>query len=465
MAHSSDRGAVPRPVARCYDAGVPPISADALADAIDEYRRATPGSAALYEKAAARLPAGVTSNVKFFAPYPIYMTRGEGARLWDVDGREYMDYCLAYGPLVTGHGHPRVLEAVRAEIARAGTLILGAPSDLELRLADRIAALLPSAEMVRFTSSGTEATLHALRIARGATGRSRVVKFEGHYHGVHDHVLWNLDQPLPPKPAADGIPAATAAQTVVLPWNDVDALVRGLDEADDVAAVIVEPVARGVLHPDPAFLQALRAETARRGIVLIFDEVVVWPRVGLGGAQGLYGVTPDLTALGKAIGGGLPLGALAGRRDLMALTIPRTGRRPDEAMPYVFHGGTYNGTPIALAAGLATLNVLEEPGVVEGLDARAAQLRDGLAALGARHGVPLQVLGRGSVVDFYVAEAPIRTSRDVWRSDLARRRALDYRLLAAGVYNAPVHRYHLSLAHTEADIASTLDRVERALVA
>ncbi len=438
-------------------------SSGVLADAVADYRAATPGSAALYERAAQRLPAGVTSNVKFFAPYPLYMTRAEGARVWDVDGREYLDYCLAFGPLVTGHGHPRVLEAVRAEVSRAGTLIFGAPTDLELRLADRLARLLPSAEMVRFTSSGTEATLHALRVARGATGRSRIVKFEGHYHGVHDHVLWNLDQPLPPRPATDGIPGATAAQTVVLPWNDVAALEAGLDGADDVAAVIVEPVARGVLHPDPAFLRALREQTTRRGIVLIFDEVVVWPRVGLTGAQGLYGVTPDLTALGKALGGGLPLGALAGRRDLMSLTVPRAGRAPGTPTPYVFHGGTYNGTPVALAAGLATLNILEEPGVMDQLEVRSAQLRDGLSAMAARRGVPLQVIGRGSVVDFYFADAPVRTSRDVWASDLPRRRVLDYRLLVAGLYNAPVHRYHLSLAHEEADIAMTLDRIERAL--
>ena len=225
----------------------------------------------------------------------------------------------------------------------------------------------------------------------------------------------------------------------------------------------MEPVARGVLHPDPAFLRTLRDETTRRGIVLIFDEVVVWPRVGLSGAQGLYDVTPDLTALGKALGGGLPLGALAGRRSLMSLTVPRAGRTADAATPYVFHGGTYNGTPIALAAGLATLNVLEEPGVMDALDARATQLREGLAAMASRHGVPLQVIGRGSVVDFYFADAAIRTSRDVWASDLPRRRALDYRLLVAGLYNAPVHRYHLSLAHTEADIATTLDLIERAL--
>ena len=444
---------------------VPRTANHTLADAVSAYRAATPGSAALYAKASQRLPAGVTSNVKFFPPYPLYMTHAEGARIWDVDGREYLDYCLAFGPLVTGHGHPRVLEAVRAEVARAGTFIFGAPTDLELRVAERLARRLPSAEMVRFTSSGTEATLHALRLARGATGRARVVKFEGHYHGVHDHVLWNLDQPLPPRPATDGIPEATASQTVVLPWNDIAALEAGLDAVDDVAAVIVEPVARGVLHPDPAFLRALRDQTTRRGIVLVFDEVVVWPRVGLSGAQGLYGVTPDLTALGKALGGGLPLGALAGRRDLMSLTVPRAGRPPDTTSPYVFHGGTYNGTPIALAAGLATLNVLEEPGVLEGLDRRAAELRDGLTALATRRGLPLQVLGQGSVVDFYFAEQPIRSSRDVWASDLARRRALDYRLLVAGLYNAPVHRYHLSLAHTESDIAITLDRIERAFTA
>jgi len=442
---------------------VPKISHNLLAEAIADYRAATPGSAALFEKAALHLPGGVTSNVKFFPPYPVYMARAEGARLWDVDGGEYLDYCLAFGPLITGHGHPRVLEAVRAEVSRAGTFMFGAPTDLELRLADRLARLLPSAEMVRFTSSGTEATLHALRLARGATGRSRVVKFEGHYHGVHDHVLWNLDQPLPPKAASDGIPDVTAAQTVVLPWNDVAALEAGLEAADDVAAVIVEPVARGVLHPDPAFLRALREQTTRRGIVLIFDEIVVWPRVGLAGAQGLYGVTPDLTTLGKALGGGLPLGALVGRRDLMSLIVPRAGRTPDTATPYVFHGGTYNGTPIALAAGLATLNILEEPGVLDCLDARAAQLRDGLAVIASRHGAPLQVLGRGSVVDFYFADGAVRTSRDVWASDLPRRRALDYRLLAAGVYNAPVHRYHLSLAHSEADVTMTLDRIELAL--
>ena len=345
-----------------------------------------------------------------------------------------------------------------------GTTIFGAPGDLELRLAERIAALVPSAEMTRFTSSGTEATLHALRVARGATGRGRVIKFEGHYHGVHDHVLWNLDQPLPPKPATDGIPGATAEQTIVVPFGDLDAVRAAFEASQDIAAVIVEPVSRGVIHPERSFLQGLRELTTRHGAVLVFDEVVAWPRVGLGGAQALYGVTPDLTTLGKAIGGGLPLGALVGRRDLMTLTAPRASRSDaDAARPYVFHGGTYNGTPIAVAAGLATLNLLEEPGALERLDALAESLREGIREIGRRRGIAMSVAGTGSVLDFYFTASPIRSSRDVWASDLVARRALDYRLLTAGLYNAPVHRYHLSLAHTPGDIARTLELIDRAL--
>jgi glutamate-1-semialdehyde 2,1-aminomutase len=436
---------------------------DILEGAIAAYRAATPASAALFARAATSLPAGVTSNVKFFPPYPIYLTRATGARVIDVDGREYVDYCLAFGPLITGHGHPRVLDAIRAEIERAGTVIFGGPGDLEVRLAERLRAVLPSAEMVRFTSSGTEATLHALRIARGATGRSRVVKFEGHYHGVHDHVLWNLDRPLPQVAASDGIPAATADQTIVLPFGDANALRTALEITGDVAAIIVEPIARGVIEPTRAFLEEVRAIATARGIVLVFDEVVVWPRVGLGGAQGHYGVRPDLTALGKALGGGLPLGALAGRRDLLSLVAPRAARSDADVRPYVFHGGTYNGTPAALAAGLATLNILEERGTLEAVDARATQLRQGLAEIAGRRGIALQVLGRGSIVDFYFTEAPIRSSREIWASNLAERRALDYRMLAGGVYNAPLHRYHLSIAHTARDIDQTLTLFEGSL--
>jgi len=438
---------------------------ETLEEAIAAYRAVTPASAAFFARAAARLPAGVSSNVKFFPPYPIYLTRAQGSRVIDLDGREYVDYCLAFGPLVTGHGHPRVLDAIRAEIERAGTVIFGSPGDLELRLAERLNAVLPSAEMVRFTSSGTEATLHALRIARGATGRSRVVKFEGHYHGAHDHVLWNLDRPLPRFAASDGIPETTADQTIVVPFGDTNALQIALDSSEDIAAIILEPIARGVLEPPREFLKEVRSLATARGIVLIFDEVVVWPRVGLGGAQGYFGVRPDLTTLGKALGGGLPLGAVAGRRDLLSLLVPRGARTDAVPEPYVFHGGTYNGTPAALAAGLATLNILEEAGTFEKVDALATQLRQGLVDIVTRKGSALQVIGRGSIVDFYFTDRPIVSSREIWASNLAERRTLDYRLLASGVYNAPLHRYHLSTAHTARDVDYTLTRIEGSLTA
>ena len=220
-----------------------------------------------------------------------------------------------------------------------------------------------------------------------------------------------------------------------------------------------------MIEPARAFLEAVRSLATARGIVLIFDEIVVWPRVGLGGAQGLFGIRPDLTTLGKALGGGLPLGALAGRRDLLSLVAPRAARTDADGRPYVFHGGTYNGTPAALAAGLATLNILEEPGAIEAVDAVADQLRHGVAEVARRRGIALQVIGRGSIVDFYFTETPIASSREVWTSNLVERRALDYRLLAGGVYNAPLHRYHLSTAHTPRDVDRTLTLFEGSLTA
>ncbi len=433
----------------------------------DAFRRATPKSAAAWRRACERIPGGVTSNVRYFPPHPIFMSRAAGSKIYDVDGREYIDYCLAFGPLITGHGHPRVLEAIRAELDRAGTVLFGTPCELEHRMAERLARLLPSAEMVRFTNSGTEATLHAIRVARGATGRTRVAKFEGHYHGVHDSVLLNIDGPGPRAPACDGIPRPVLDATLVLPFNETAAVVGALEQADDLAAVILEPVARGAIEGTPEFLAAVREVTARRGIVLIFDEVVAWPRVGLAGAQGLYGVTPDLTALGKAIGGGLPLSALVGRRDLMNVMCPRQARGAETGAsgvgPYVVHGGTYTGTPIALAAGLAVLDLLEHEGGWTQLKSAGERMRRALADLFLRRGRPAQVIGTGGAFDFYFTDEPIRSSREICRSDLDARRAIDYQLLTRGIYNSPLHRFHLSLAHTDADLDRTLDQIDRAL--
>ena len=415
-----------------------------------------------------RIPGGVTSNVRFFPPYPLFMERAAGSKIYDVDGREYIDYCLAFGPLVAGHGHPRIVEAIRTELDRRGTMIFGTPTELELTLADRLGRLIPSAEMVRFTNSGTESTLHAIRLARGATGRSRVVKFEGHYHGGHDAVLVGLDAARPARPANDGIPPSARDETLVLPFNDVAAL-AALHGEDDMAAVIVEPVARGAIAAEPRFLQELRALTARRGIVLIFDEVVSWPRVALGGAQAALGVTPDLTALGKAIGGGLPMGAIVGRRDVMEHFAPRTARGDAGVgagfnRPYVFHGGTYNGTPIALAAGLALLNLLEEPGVHDGLLASGERMRAGLRALFARCNVTAQVIGHGAAFDFYFTDQPIRSVQEIAASDLARREAVDYGLLERGIFNSPLHRFHVSLAHTADDLERTLTAIDQTIM-
>jgi glutamate-1-semialdehyde 2,1-aminomutase len=438
-----------------------------MTDPFSAFRRVTPASRALYERAWQRIPGGVSSNVKFFPPYPIFMSRAAGSKIYDVDGREYIDYCLAFGPLIAGHGAPSILEAIRTEIERSGTTIFGTPSAAEIALAERLAGLIPSAEMTRFTSSGTEATMHALRIARAATGRPKIVKFEGHYHGVHDAVLVNLDGPVPRTPASDGIPAAVLDDTIVVPFGDAASVARLLADDPRIGAVIVEPIARGAIQPDPRFLHDLRTVTRAHGAVLIFDEIVTWPRVGLGGAQGLYGVTPDLTALGKALGGGLPVGAVVGRRDLMSITAPPASRADapagiftSAAEPYVFHGGTYNGTPSGLAAGLALLDMLQQEGAMPRLLKAGERMRGALADLFARREIPAQVIGTGAVFDFYFTENAIRSSRDIWSSNLDARRALDYRLLVAGIYNSPLHRFHLSLAHSDSDLERTLRIVE-----
>ena len=435
-----------------------------MSDRFETYRALTPASRALATRAGRRLPGGVSSNVKFFPPYPLFMSRAHGSRIVDVDGREYIDYCLAFGPLIAGHGHPRIEHAIRAEMERAGTVILGAPSELEIAYAERLASVLPSADMVRFTNSGTEATLHALRIARGATKRRRIVKFEGHYHGAHDAVLMNLDSPGAAVASSDGIPHPE--DTVVLPFNDGDAFERALDVEPDIAAVILEPIARGAIAADPAFLALVRERTARLDIVLIFDEVVSWPRVGLSGAQGIYGVTPDLTALGKAIGGGLPMGAVVGKRGLMELVAPHAARSaspPFSTDAYVFHGGTYNGTPAALAAGLALLDLLQDDGTLTRLIERGDTCRARLRELFARRGLTAQVIGVGAAFDFYFTERAIRSSREIWASDLETRRHLDYLLLEAGIYNSPLHRFHLSLAHSDDDLDRTFEAIDLAI--
>jgi glutamate-1-semialdehyde 2,1-aminomutase len=364
-----------------------------------EYTAKTSRSRALHEEAVGVMPGGNSRTTTFFDPYPFYFQRGQGAHIWDVDGTERIDFNNNYTSLVIGHAHPDVIKAVQA-VAESGLSFPG-PTEHEVRLAEMLTRRIPSLESVRFTNSGTEATMNAVRLARAFTGRPRLAKFEGAFHGTHDWVMVSVT-PDPktagnrkrPKPVAwsSGIPPAVLKHTVVLPWNDREACAEILArEGDQIAGLIVDPLLAnaGLVPPAEGFLPFLREETERRGIVLIFDEVISF-RVAWGGAQELFGVRPDLTTLGKIIGGGLPVGAFGGRRDIMDYYDPRKGG------PRISQGGTFNANPVTMAAGVATLNALT-PEAYGRLDALGERLRGGLARLFANTRRKAQVTGVGSL--------------------------------------------------------------------
>lgn len=435
-----------------------------LADYTERLRNRTVRSATLFQRAVQRLPGGVSANLKYMEPYPLYMQHAEGAYLFDVDGNRYVDYLLVFGSLLLGHGHPAILNALRRQLERAGTVVFGPPHEQEVVLAERLAELYPSMEMTRFTNSGLEATLLAVRIARAATGRPLVAKFEGHYHGAHPDVLVSVHPPLAeaghpkkprPVPDAADVSEPVLQRTLVLPWNDPEAVRAMLDaHGDRVAALILEPTLAGYIEPEPGFLSFLREETRKRGIVLIFDEIKTGFRLALGGAQQVYDVAPDLTVLGKVLGGGLPIGAVGGRRDLMEFTRPRPGR-PD--YEHVYHSGTFNGHPLAIAAGLATLEVLCQPDLYETLFVATHRLRQGIEAVLRDRGIPAVTQGKGSIFNVLITDRPARSYRDVLATDLAVRRALDLALLEQGVYNRPLNRFSLSIAHTQEVIDRTVE--------
>ncbi|HEV8673556.1 MAG TPA: aspartate aminotransferase family protein [Methylomirabilota bacterium] len=397
-----------------------------LQNLIADYQAKTPRSRALFEEAQRVLPGGNTRTTIFIDPYPFYAVRGSGPRIWDADGHERLDFNGNYTSLILGHAPPAVVAAVQ-EVAPRGLSFPG-PSEHELRLAEVLTRRVPSCQQVRFANSGTEATMLAIRGARAYTGRAKIAKCEGAYHGTHDWVQVSITPPVDgagsrkrPKPVAAGagVPDAVLKHVVVLPWNDADAAVALIDKhARDLACVIVEPVqgAAGVIPPADGFLQALRDATARHGIVLIFDEVITF-RLGPGGAQESMGVTPDMTTFGKIIGGGLPVGAFGGRAEVMAVFDPRGGK------PKVAQGGTFNANPLTMAAGLATLAALT-PEVYARLDRLGERLREGVRKLFRARKVKAQVTGVGSlfclhwtpkrVVDFRSSrptdpEQPLRT--------------------------------------------------------
>jgi len=407
----------------------------------------------LFERAQARIPGGVNSPVRAFRAVggtPVFFERASGPYLWDADGTRYIDYVGSWGPMLAGHGHPAVVEAVQEAASRA--LSFGAPTEAEIELAELLCRLLPSLELVRLVSSGTEATMTALRLARGFTGRSLIVKFEGCYHGHADALLVKAGSGALTfgNPSSAGVPAEVAAATVVADYNDIHG-VRELfsERGKDIAAVIVEPVAgnMNLVLPVPGFLDALREECSRHGAVLIFDEVMTGFRVAAGGAQQRFGIRPELTTLGKVIGGGLPLAAVGGRRDIMEKLAP---------LGPVYQAGTLSGNPVAVAAGLATLKAVSS--AYDKVERTTRALVEGLTAEAKKARVAFCAQSIGSMFGLYFRATPPASFAEVMQCDRERFNRFFHAMLARGVYLAPsaYEAGFVSAAHGAAEIEATL---------
>jgi glutamate-1-semialdehyde 2,1-aminomutase len=406
------------------------------------------------------MPGGVNSPVRAFEPYPFFTRSAKGSRLTDVDGREYIDYCLGYGPLILGHANAEVIGAVRAQLGR-GTLY-GTPSEQEVLFAEQIRQCVPSAEMVRLVSTGTEATMSAIRAARGFTGKKKIIKFEGCYHGAHDYVLVKAGSGATTfgMPDSLGVPEETVRNTIVVPFNDVEAFEMAVKkERESLAAVIVEPVMGniGVVTPKERYLEALRELTETYGVVLIFDEVITGFRLGLGGAQEYYGVEPDLTTLGKILGGGFPLAAYAGREEIMRMIAP-SGK--------VYQAGTYSGNPVSVAAGLATLKILRgRKGFYSELEQKCVKLIKGLETVAGDLGLKVQVNRVGSMFQMFLTGEPVTDYASAKKADNKKFMVMHAKLLGRGVF-IPPSQYEtcfISAAHTSDDVEKTVESFRRAL--
>jgi len=413
----------------------------------------------LFERAQRHIPGGVNSPVRAFRSVggtPCFFTRGRGSRVTDADDKTYIDYVGSWGPLVLGHAHPEVVAAVQ-EAASQG-LSFGAPTEREVDMADLLCALLPSLEMVRLVSSGTEATMSAIRLARGFTGRDVLIKFEGCYHGHSDSLLVKAGSGMLTfgNPSSGGVPADLAQHTLVLDYNDVAQLKKAFAEhGERIAAVIVEPVVgnMNLIAPQQDFLQAMREQCTKYGSVLIFDEVMTGFRVGLKCAQGYYGITPDLTTLGKVIGGGMPVGAFGGKREIMEKIAP---------LGSVYQAGTLSGNPVAVAAGLATLKLVQAPGFYEALTKKTAMLCDGLTTAAKKYGVAFSAQSVGGMFGFYFRANSPQNYAEVMECDKEAFNRFFHLMLDAGHYFAPsaFEAGFVSAAHSEADIAETVAAAE-----
>lgn len=417
-------------------------------------------SSQLFDLAQRHIPGGVNSPVRAFKGLdmaPVFIARAQGAYLYDVEDKAYIDYVGSWGPMITGHADPDVLSAVSRQLQHG--LSFGTPTAIETDMADLICEIVPSIEMVRMVNSGTEATMSAIRLARGHTGRDKIVKFEGCYHGHVDSLLVNAGSGALThgEPSSPGVPAALAAHTLTLPYNDI-ASVKALfeDQGDDIAAIIVEPVAGNMncVPPIPGFLEALREVCDAHGTVLIFDEVMTGFRVALGGAQAYYGITPDLTCLGKIVGGGMPVGAFGGKRAIMSSLSP---------LGPVYQAGTLSGNPLAMAAGVTLLNKVRVPGFHQALEARVERLCEGLESRAQAAGIPLLTQRAGGMFGVFFTDQPqVNDLQAATACDLNAFRRFFKGMLARGIYLAPSNYEagFMSNAHTTADIDKTLDAAD-----
>ncbi len=442
-----------------------------------EYARRNPQSEKAYEQACEFLPGGIAANVKFISPFPLFMKKGQGAKLVDVDHHEYVDYVLSYGPLIHGHGCPELETAAEEYINEHGTILYGTPHEGELQFARMIHSYFPSMERMRFTNSGTEATLLSIRTACAYTGKRKIAKFEGHYHGGFNEVLVSIhpdlskagDEKRPfPYPASAGIFDEQLENTVVLPFNDFEACKEILTEQqDDIAGVIMEPLLGGTIPATEEFVRGLREVTERLGILLIMDEVKTGFCISLHGAQGYYGIKPDLTALGKIIGAGMPVGILGGNKKIMDMAapggsyIPGIGPKMTSREENLYHSGTYNGHPLILHMGMAAIKLLNEK--FEELLVQTERLKEGIKKSYASHGIRVLTPGIGAMFNVCITEQEkLLTHRDMRKCDMGLRRKMDYALILEGVYNKPCKRYNMSTAHTADIIDVTLEAYERA---
>ncbi len=442
----------------------------------EEYATKNPSSKKAFDNACSDIPGGITANVKFFAPFPLFMKEGHGAWLTDLDDHKYVDYVLSYGPLILGHERKEVLDSIQDYFTKHGTMLYGTPHELEDIFAKKIKEHFPSIEMLRYTNSGTEATLLCIRTAFAYTGKYKLAKFEGHYHGGYNEVLVSVNPDVSkagdpthptPLPESKGISDRMLDDTIVLPFNDLEACTEILTKhQDEVAAIIMEPLFGGTIPATKEFMTGIRALTKKLGILMIMDEVKTGFRITLGGAQQYYDVKPDLTALGKVIGAGFPVGIVGGRKDIMSMAAPQGSDILDNsntrsAADILYHSGTYNGHPMILNAGLTTIGILEHE--FDGLLKRTERLKNGIRDIYAAHGIHILTPGLGSMFNIAVTElSDIKTYRDLQKSDFALRKKLDYALLLEGIYNKPCNRYNMCTAHTDEVIDFTLEAYEKA---